>query len=404
MIGVVVVGAGLAGLSAARVLAGAGVSVTVVEAADDVGGRVRTDVVDGVRLDRGFQILLPAYPELARAVDVAALRLRHFRPGVLVHDRGRRDLLADPRSGVRALGGMLRQRVLSPRDALALGALSTRVGFGPVAALKDSDRSTREELRAGGLSERAVERVLKPFLSGVFLEGELATSSRFFQLVWRCFVRGGAAVPADGMGALPRLLAAGLPAVRCGVRVVTVRDDGVDLADGTRLDADAVVVATDGTTAAALLPGQPEPVWNGVTTWYFRPPESPLRDGVLLVDAEGGPVVDTAVMSEVAPSYSPDAPLVQASALDASVAEAEVRAHLARLYGVDTRRWESLARYDIPHAVPAMRPPHPLRSSVRAGGRRYVCGDHRDTSSIQGALVSGRRAARAVLSDLRVRP
>ncbi|WP_439658748.1 NAD(P)/FAD-dependent oxidoreductase [Lentzea sp. HUAS TT2] len=398
---IVVVGAGLAGLSAALELNAAGADVTVLEAADEVGGRVRTDVEDGVRFDRGFQIMLPAYPELER-LDLGPFPLRHLRPGVFVHDGGRHDLLADPRTGPAAWDGMLRQHVLGARDLAALAGFSARDAFGPVRPLFTSpDRTTRDELRHLGVTERAVEAVFRPFLSGVFLERELKTSSRFFHLVWRSFARGGAAVPALGMGELPKALAARLPegTVQLNTAVHAVHDNGVDLEGGERLKADAVVVATDGTTAAALLPGLAEPRWNSVTTWYFRPPRSPLRDGCLVVDAQGGPVVNTAVMSEVSRPYSPHAPLVQATVLG-EASEKDVRTHLNRLYGTDVSRWEVLRRYEIERALPAMDAPHRLKLSVRAGERRYVCGDHRDTSSIQGALHSGRRAARAVLADL----
>ncbi len=399
---IVVVGAGLAGLSAALELTAAGHEVTVLEADDEVGGRVRTDVVDGVRFDRGFQIMLPAYPELER-LDLGPFPLRHLRPGVFVHDDGRHDLLADPRSGPAAWDGVLRQHVLGARDLAALARFSAQDAFGPVRPLLTAqDRTTRDELRALGVTGRAVEAVFRPFLSGVFLERELRTSSRFFHLVWRSFARGGAAVPALGMGELPRALAAKLPhgTIQLEAPVRAVHDDGVDLEDGGRVPADAVVVATDGTTAARLLPGLVEPQWNGVTTWYFGPPRSPLRDGCLVVDANGGPVVNTAVMSEVSRPYSPRTPLVQATVLD-EASEQDVRAHLNRLYGTDTSGWEVLRRYEIPRALPAMNAPHRLRQPVRAGERRYVCGDHRDTSSIQGALHSGRRAAHAVLADLR---
>ncbi|MFD5827424.1 NAD(P)/FAD-dependent oxidoreductase [Lentzea sp. NPDC060358] len=399
---IVVVGAGLAGLNAALELTAAGQQVTVLEAGDEVGGRVRTDVVDGVRFDRGFQILLPAYPDLAR-LDLGPFPLRPLRSGVFVHDNGRHDLLADPRTGSSAWDGALRQHVLGARDLAALAAFSARDAFGPARPLLTAqDRTTRDELRRLGVTDRAVEAVFRRFLSGVFLERELSTSSRFFHLVWRSFARGGAAVPALGMGELPRAIAAKLPegTVRLETAVRAVRDDGVELEGGERVAADAVVVATDGTTAARLLPGLTEPRWNGVTTWYFRPPRSPLRDGCLVIDANGGPVVNTAVMSEVSRPYSPHAPLVQATVLR-QVSEGDVRTHLNRLYGTDTARWEVLRRYDIPQALPNMDAPHRLKRSVRAGGRRYVCGDHRDTSSIQGALHSGRRAAHAVLADLR---
>lgn len=388
-------------MSAALELTAAGVEVTVLEAGDEVGGRVRTDVVDGVRFDRGFQIMLPAYPELER-LDLGPFPLRHLRSGVFVHDNGRHDLLADPRTGSSAWDGMLRQHVLGARDLAALAAFSARDALGPARPLLTApDRTTRDELRSLGVTERAVEAVFRPFLSGVFLERDLKTSSRFFHLVWRSFARGGAAVPALGMGELPKALAAKLPegTVQLETSVRAVHDNGVDLDDGGHVTADAVVVATDGATAARLLPGLAEPRWNSVTTWYLRPPRSPLRDGCLVVDANGGPVVNTAVMSEVSRPYSPNAPLVQATVLG-EASEKDIRVHLDRLYGADTSRWEVLRRYEIAQALPSMDAPHRLRQSVRAGERRYVCGDHRDTSSIQGALHSGRRAVHAVLADL----
>jgi predicted NAD/FAD-dependent oxidoreductase len=405
---VVVVGAGLAGLSAADLLCDAGLDVALLEAGDEVGGRVRTDRVDGFLLDRGFQILLPAYPELARRVDLAALRLRPFTRGAFVHSRGHRFLLADPREGTAALRGLAGQRVLGARDLAALAGLSARDLLAPDSAiLAGADRTTRHELSRWRLSADAVNTVLRPFLAGVFLEPDLDTSSRFFHLVWRSFARGGAALPAEGIGALPRWLAARLPpgVLRPRSPVTAVRAGRADLADGTRISARAVVVATDGGTAASLLPGLPAPTWHGVTTWYFTTPDPPLRMPVLLVDGDGGPVVNTAVLSAVVPSYAPPGhALVQASVLGADdlVTEKEVRTGLSTLYGTDTRNWDLVARRAIPYALPAMPAPHPFRRSVRFGDGRYVCGDHRDTASTQGALFSGARAAGAVLADLGV--
>jgi predicted NAD/FAD-dependent oxidoreductase len=81
--------------------------------------------------------------------------------------------------------------------------------------------------------------------------------------------------------------------------------------------------------------------------------------------------------------------------------EPAVRSRLAVLYDVPTGEWEHVSTYDLPQALPAMPAPHDFRKPVRHGDV-FVCGDHRDTSSIQGALVSGERAAVAVLDDLGV--
>lgn len=399
---VVIVGAGLAGLAAASHLHRAGVPCAVLEAGDDVGGRVRTDVVDGFRLDRGFQILNPAYPAVRRLADVGALRLGRYWRAVRVADDDRDALLGHPLDTPKALRDIAARRYLSAKDLAVLATLSARVAAGPAKAIIDrDDRTTLDELRHAGLSDRAVDTVFRPFLSGVFLEDGLATSARFFQLVWRTFLRSAPALPALGMGELPRQLARTLPttAIHTGTPVAEVRPGAVRTAGGDVWTARTVLVATDGTTATRLL-GTPEPRWRAVTTWYFTPPRSPLREPVIVVDARGGPIVNTSVVSEVCPTYAPDgAALVSASALT-SLPEVEVRSALGRMYRTDATSWPLAGRYEIPRALPAMSPPHDLRRDLRLDAGLFVCGDHRDTSSIQGALASGSRAARAVLSEV----
>jgi glycine/D-amino acid oxidase-like deaminating enzyme len=416
---VAVVGAGLAGLVLARRLTAAGLHVRIFEAGDEAGGRIRTDLVDGFRLDRGFQVLCPAYPALADEFDVPALRLRPFTRGVGVFGGGQPAKLRRLTIGPSALGavrvGPRGDGLLSITDAVALAALALRDGYGTVEPLlRQVDHETTVELRRAGLSQRAIDLVLRPFLSGVLLESELTTSGRFFHLVWRSFVRGGAAVPDEGMAALPRRLAAGLPenTIRYGARVRSISgaasvggDAAVTLDGGERVTARAVVVATDGTAAAALLPAVVAPRWHAVTTFYHTMPAAPLDEPLLIVDADQPDLVrNTVVLTAAAPGYSDGRPLVSTSALgaDGDLAEQErrVRSRLATLYGCSTADWELLASYPIAHALPAMPAPHPLRRPVSLGGSVYVCGDHRDTSSIQGALTSGRRAAEAVLAAL----
>lgn len=253
-----------------------------------------------------------------------------------------------------------------------------------------------------------IERVLRPFLSGVFLDSELRTSRRFLDLVLKSFVRGTPGVPAKGMQRIPEQLAAGAD-IRLGHRVASVSAQTVEVIGGDVHRAEAVVVATDPATAARLLPDIPAPAARSVTTWYYRPDCAPedLADGraVLVLDGDRrGPLVNTVVLTHAAPEYAPaGSALVSASALgtwEGSAQETAVRDHLAWMYGVPTKRWELLAGYPIPYALPAMSPPFAVRRPVRAAGGLYVAGDHRDTSSIQGALVSGRRAAQALLTDL----
>ncbi|MGA6161477.1 NAD(P)/FAD-dependent oxidoreductase [Amycolatopsis magusensis] len=398
---VVVIGAGLAGLAAARELLRRGVSTTVLEAADEVGGRVRTDLVDGFRLDHGFQVLLPAYPAVRSTVDLGALRLRSFTRGALTAEG---ELLAPPWQP-KALAGLARFAAKAPLSGVGTLALSARDLLLPSSRLRrPMNRTIAAELSRSRVSGALVEQVLRPFLAGVFLDRDLSTDARVFHLIWRCFLLGGGAVPELGMRELPRQLAAGLPAgtVHFGRAVTHAGPNLVRLADGEQLRARAVVVATDGTTAAQLLPGVTAPDWHAVTTFYFTTGEPPLRAPTLVLDGASGLLLNTAVMSEVSPAYAPDGrALIAASVPERlDVTEDQVREQLAKLYGTSTTDWSPLATYRIERALPVMAAGHPLTRAVRLDAGLYVCGDHRDTSSLQGALVSGRRAARAVLADL----
>ncbi|MBW3646260.1 MAG: FAD-dependent oxidoreductase [Actinobacteria bacterium] len=399
---VVVVGAGLAGLACARHLSRAGVSVTVLEAEDAVGGRVRTDIVDGMLLDRGFQVHNTGYPEAQRVLDHAALDLQDFAAGALVRIGDRLHKVGDP----------LRVPTWAPGTALApIGSLKDKVLIGRLAAgaalhsadtlLARPEMTTYDALRARGLSDTVIDRFFRPFLSGIFLEAALATSSRLFDLIWRSFARGTQCVPAAGMGAIPAQLAGGLD-VRLSTPVEAVAAGEVRAA-GETLQPRAVVVATAAPAAGRLLPGVDVPPGHSVTTHYHLAPEPPIREKAIALDGEGGgPVANSVVVTNAAPSYAPGRQLVASSVVAGDASEPAVRAHLSRLYGVDTSRWEAVAAYTIIDALPSQAPPMcRFRKAVRLEPGLYVCGDHRDSASIQGALVSGRRAATAVLEEIR---
>lgn len=405
---VVVVGAGLAGLAAMTRLTAHGVDAVLLEASDGVGGRARTDSVDGLLLDRGFQLLNPSYPEAARVLDLEALDLRSFGAGVVVAHAGRRSVLADPRREPRAmLSSLTAPGSLREKAAFALWA--AQVGFGDVVRAKAApDETLAAFLARRGINGRLRRAVVEPFLAGVLAEDGQESSRRFVDLLVRSFVRGTPALPAAGIGAMAEQLAANLPAgsIRLGVRVTSATGGSVST-DAGAVSASAVVVATDPRSAVALV-ALPTVVLRPLTTFYHLADEAPTASRMLHVDGDRrGPVLNTAVISNVAPPYAGGRGALIASTVlgdrgDARTEQA-VRAQLRLIYGRDPRGWQLVATYPLPDALPAMVPPLPLRRPVVLGDGLFVAGDHRDTASIQGALVSGRRAADAVAGHLGAR-
>ena len=400
---VVVVGAGLAGLSAATRLAAAGCDVHVLEAGTHAGGRLASERVDGFVVDRGFQVLNTGYPRVAADLDLAALDLGWFWRGAVVRHGGRASRVVDPRQHPGAAASTLAAPIGSLPAKAAIAAFSARAGYAPVPRLLQAPETTAEEALLGARVGRvALERFFRPFLAGVLLESELATSSRYLDLLWRSFARGDIGLPAAGMQAVGEQLAArvGEGRVHLGTPVSAVRGGSVDT-DGGTVRADAVVVATDPGTAARLLPAVQASAPRQVTTHLHVLPASPWEAPLIVLGEPGDRVVNTVVLSDAQPRYSPDGRALVASSTLTPTAEAEVRDEVARLHGVATTDLAHLTSVTVPGAQPAALPPLQLRRPVELGGGLFVCGDHRDTPSIQGAMASGRRTARAVLRALR---
>lgn len=412
---VVIIGAGLAGLAAARRIARAGLSPLVLEAAAAVGGRVATEERDGFLLDRGFQVFLDSYPEARAVLDLPALQLARFEAGALVRHAAGVGRVADPWRSPVAGARSLVSGVFTPADAwrmLRLRADALRASRrNAVAGLDDT---TANALRVRGFSDRAVDGFFRPFFGGVFLDAELDAPTSWFEFLFGMFATGYATLPRDGMRAIPQQLAAALPAgaVRTSARVRSVSEGRVELASGEQLTARAVVLATDAQQASALVTGRRAPSWSGCATLYFAAAASPLDSPLLMLNGVrgSGPVNHLCVPSDVQPSYAPtgqaliSATIVNPSGADDAALDRAARAQLGEWFGADVlRSWRTLGVVRVPQSLPRSIPrPETRDAAVRLAPRLVACGDYLETPSINGALRSGRRAADAVLKELGV--
>jgi len=429
MVDVVVVGAGLAGLCCAVRLEQAGLSVKLLEAEDAPGGRIRTDHVEGFRLDRGFQLLLTGYPELPHQVDLKALRLRAFTRGALVRHGGRFHHFADPfRGSLGAALSIVLDPVVTMGDKFRIARLRRMVRHDdPASLFRKPEVTTRRFLEEYGFSSKMMDRFFVPFLAGIFLERELVTSSRYFQFLFRMFAYGDAAVPENGMEMLPRQLAVRLKSgtLETHTRVSAIKRNGngfvLDAGKKGSYPARHVVLAVEDGEASSLLGsddgrnrsskelGKNAVQWNRTTTFYYAADRTPIDGPLLALNGDGpaaGPLTNAVVLSQASERYAPPGThLIAAnvagrapqSSSQIEQLERETRAQLTQWFGADVARWSVVGGYPIAHALSLCTHAEWQQSNPRLMEGVYVCGDCRETPSIQGALASGRRAAESVL-------
>lgn len=383
---VVVIGAGLAGLSAAITLENEGVSVTVLESSDRPGGRVSSDVIDGFICDRGFQLINANYPEIKRLGLIKDINFISASSVIEVARDERRIRIGDPRSAL-----------LSAFNS-ETGSILEKFGLIKYLLFRKPAASVGQELKNNGLG-KTYERVLRPFLTGVFLADPLLVSAEYGRTAIKHFVSGNSGLPVGGVKVFSEELASRVSDIRYGVQVNSVKKNTVKTSKGN-FEADAIIVATDATTAAQLLDLTEVPQLVGCTTWYHSTKESPTTSKSLIVDSQNrGPVVNTMVISNMMPDYAPVGKNLISSTSIIPTTESEVRRHLSVMYGTDTRNWKLVAKYEIPSALPLSGLETKLASGAHVKDSIFIAGDYKSSPSQNGALLSGRLAALSVLVD-----
>ena len=371
---VAIIGAGLAGLSAAITLQDAGCDVEIFESSDRVGGRVATDVIDGYRLDRGFQLINARYPELLRLNVISELDFTYASRSIDISLDEQIVSLGDPRT--------------NPFSAFnsATGSIFTKLNFmSYLFSSSVSGKSVEDELNRFGNLYR---RVLKPFLSGVFLTSPANVDAVTGKEIVRSFISGKPGLPARGAGELALALARRVKTIHLNSRIDSL----------AQVEADAVIVTTDLTTAAQLLDIPNVPKLAASTTWYHEVPFEMTQSNRLLIDGQArGPVINSIAISNLVPTYAPLGKTLLSSTTIEFASESEVRRHLATLWGTSTSDWSLIAKYEIPKSLPIFGLGAQGVHSAKLADNLFVAGDYRTAPSQNGALLSGRLAAQELL-------
>ncbi len=408
---VLIVGAGLAGLACAAHLKKQGISFLLLEGSDGVGGRIRTDEVDGFRLDRGFQVLLTAYPEAEKLFDYKKLKLKNYSPGALVRSNGKFHRVSDPFREPEKTIETLMSPIGNLSDKLHVARLRlTLMGQTIRQTLTSPEFSTLEYLQRQGFSESMIDKFFRPFFGGIFLESKLETTSRKFAFFFRMFSAGDTAIPELGMEELPKQLAekVGMENIRLNTAISAAADGKLVTSAGETFEAPYIVLATDQRSLGRLLYDiEIEPTENSTTCLYFAAKKPPTDEPILLLNGDGiGPINNMCVPSNVSPACAPEGQsLISVTVLgtrrDNGTLETAVRSQLEDWFGSGVKEWRRLRTYRIDHALPRQTVPTQFenqRYEVRPG--TFVCGDHMSTGSINGALESGRTVAETIVSQL----
>ncbi len=408
-IDVIIVGAGIAGLTAANVLKASGKKILMIEASDAVGGRVRSDHKDGFILDRGFQVLLTAYPEAKEFLNYKKLDLKTFKPGALVLDNGYKYQVGDPSREPLLLFQTLFSPLGNFKDKIKLLLLKLELTFTATADIfKKEETDTLSYLKQKGFSEKFIQKFFIPFFSGIFLENKLTTSSRMFEFVFKMFSQGAAAVPAKGMGMISEQLAdcIGKDELILNERVININDNYADVASGKKFHFKAILIATE----AINIPTDHQQITeskSAITYYFISPHKTTFIDRIVLNANADQLINNISFMDHISAEYAPKnqsliaVSIREKNILENSNVEDRVRNELIKFYPESTS-WKLLAKYQIPYALPNNKSVRNMVESYQMGTQEncYICGDHLLNGSINAAMKSGKEAALEIINSL----
>jgi protoporphyrinogen oxidase len=404
---IIIIGAGVAGLTCAKYLKDRGIQSLILEASDGVGGRVRTDVHEGFLLDRGFQILLTAYPEAQRLLNYESLDLKAFKSGAMIRDARENDfsVLANPFKEPSQLLPSMFSKVGSLVDKLRILRMVMDTNNVQEEVFENKGISTMQYLKNYGFSDEMIRDFFKPFFGGVFLENELITSANFFKYTFGKFYEGDAVLPAKGIQQIPEQIAKNLyiGTVKLNTKVVRIDENRVYLENGDKLYGEKIILATDGFQADKLLGKTPDRKFNSTTCTYFSADKSPLKEKMLALNPNRASMVhNLCVPSDIAPNYAPEGKsLISVSTqsfdlYDEKELAKHIKRELTEWFGKEVETWQHLRTYHIPQALPTYLNSENNAQNLQLNDILYQCGDATAYPSLNAAMATGRKVAEMI--------
>ena len=406
---ITIIGAGIAGLTAAVYLNKKGFEVRIIEATDRAGGRIKTDIIDGFRLDRGFQVLLTEYPETKALLDYDKLKLKRFLPGATVLYDGGQFEIADPFRRPSALFATVFAPVGSLKDKINTFFLKNRlINISVDNIFKQPETDTVTKLKKYGFSKKMIELFYKPFFSGIFLENDLKTSSNMFDFVMKMFSEGEAAIPELGMEEIPKQLVAMLPegSIVYNTKVLSIENDKIICENGQQLQTDKIIIATEATGFASNYISTNKQHFNQVTNVYFEAKIAPIDKAVVALNASANKkwANNITVMTNISKKYAPENKILIAVSyngipdIDDETLSENIKTELKTWFGNSVNDWQMIKTYRIKYALPNQdNIKNDLEiSDLKINDNIFICGDHLMNGSINAAMKSGRLVAELI--------
>jgi protoporphyrinogen oxidase len=403
-----IIGAGISGLIAARVLEDSGFNPVVIEATDRAGGRVKTDILNGFQLDHGFQVLLTSYPAAQKYLDFEALDLQLFLPGASIFKGKKQKIIGDPLRDLSLLFPTLLSGIGSLSDKLRILKLNNYLKKKSLSAIfLDPEQSTFSYLKAYGFSTKIISEFFKPFFSGIFLETQLETSSRMFEFIYKMFGEGDASIPKAGIEAIPVQLLQNLKhtTFEYTTKVASIKDGEVVLENGTKLESHFTIVATEASSLISNLRNQATQ-WKSCDTLYFETDKRVIQDKLIgLIAAEGTLINNIFYPTSLQTASESSKELLSVTVIDnqnlsKEMLIEEVKKELSEHCGIDSCQF--IKQYTIPMALPQLEnlKYEMLASETRLTASVFLAGDTQLNGSLNAAMISGERAALGVVEAI----